>query len=93
MRAHARDAGVCSDALSRALPLPQVEFYFSDSNLPQDKFLKEKVAENAEGCECCRRPCSRPLEQAWSWGRYRMLCVCMCLGMHGGFMHVAVARL
>ncbi|BDA41164.1 Lupus La protein homolog [Coccomyxa sp. Obi] len=27
----------------------QVEFYFSDSNLPRDKFLKEKIAENAEG--------------------------------------------
>jgi hypothetical protein len=28
---------------------PQVEFYFSDSNLPRDNFLKEKVAEDAEG--------------------------------------------
>lgn len=26
----------------------QVEFYFSDSNLPRDRFLREKVAENPE---------------------------------------------
>ena len=36
-----------------ALPVrratPQVEFYFSDSNLPRDKFLLEKVAETEEG--------------------------------------------
>ena len=30
---------------------PQVEFYFSDSNLPKDKFLKERIASNPEGCE------------------------------------------
>lgn len=27
----------------------QVEFYFSDSNLPRDKFLNEKVAADPEG--------------------------------------------
>lgn len=32
----------------------QLEFYFSDSNLPKDKFLKGKVAEDPEGCESCR---------------------------------------
>ena len=26
----------------------QVEFYFSDSNLPRDKFLKEQVAAEPE---------------------------------------------
>jgi hypothetical protein len=31
--------------------LVQVEFYFSDSNLPKDRFLKGKVAEDPEGCE------------------------------------------
>ena len=29
----------------------QLQFYFSDSNLPYDKFLKEKVSENEEGCK------------------------------------------
>jgi hypothetical protein len=29
--------------------LRQVEFYFSDSNLPRDKFLRAKTEEN-EGC-------------------------------------------
>lgn len=28
---------------------PQIEFYFSDSNLPRDKFLQEKVAADADG--------------------------------------------
>lgn len=40
-----RAAGACAS---------QVEFYFSDSNLPRDKFMSEKVAENAEGCECAQ---------------------------------------
>ena len=30
-------------------PAPQIEFYFSDSNLPRDKFLSEKVAADADG--------------------------------------------
>lgn len=30
-------------------PAPQIEFYFSDSNLPRDKFLSERVAADAEG--------------------------------------------
>ncbi len=30
----------------------QVEFYFSDSNLPKDKFLRSLVANNPEGCKC-----------------------------------------
>jgi hypothetical protein len=29
--------------------LSQIEFYFSDSNLPRDKFLQEQVASNEEG--------------------------------------------
>lgn len=29
--------------------LSQIEFYFSDSNLPRDKFLQEQVAADAEG--------------------------------------------
>lgn len=30
--------------------LPQVEFYFSDSNLPRDKFLRETVEQSDDGC-------------------------------------------
>jgi len=30
----------------------QVEFYFSDSNMPGDKFMKKTADEN-EGCTCC----------------------------------------
>ena len=30
----------------------QLEFYFGDANLSRDKFLKEKMAEHAEGCKC-----------------------------------------
>lgn len=37
-------------------PRTQVEFYFSDSNLPRDKFMSEKVAENEEGCELRHSP-------------------------------------
>jgi hypothetical protein len=29
----------------------QVEFYFSDSNIPRDGFLLEQVKKQAEGCE------------------------------------------
>lgn len=29
----------------------QVEFYFSDSNLPKDKFLRQQVEAHPEGCE------------------------------------------
>lgn len=29
----------------------QVEFYFSDSNLPKDKFLKSQVENHPDGCE------------------------------------------
>ena len=36
---------------TRPVPPSQVEFYFSDSNLPKDKFLKEKIAADPEGCE------------------------------------------
>jgi hypothetical protein len=28
----------------------QVEFYFSDSNYPKDKFLRSQAAQNDEGC-------------------------------------------
>lgn len=34
-----------------SLSKAQIEFYFSDSNLPKDKFLKEKIAADAEKCE------------------------------------------
>ncbi|KAG2449754.1 hypothetical protein HYH02_005279 [Chlamydomonas schloesseri] len=40
------------DALSDAVKakvLRQIEFYFSDSNLPKDKFLKERIAEDPNG--------------------------------------------
>jgi hypothetical protein len=37
----------------------QVEFYFSDSNLPKDKFLKSKVAEDPTGCECMQEGIKR----------------------------------
>jgi hypothetical protein len=30
--------------------LHQVEFYFSDSNLPRDKFLRETVEQSDDGC-------------------------------------------
>lgn len=30
--------------------IKQVEFYFSDSNLPRDKFLRSLVANHPEGC-------------------------------------------
>lgn len=30
----------------------QVEFYFSDSNIPRDEFLLEQVKKHPEGCEC-----------------------------------------
>ena len=29
----------------------QVDFYFSDSNLPKDKFLSEKIKNTEGGCE------------------------------------------
>lgn len=29
----------------------QVEFYFSDSNIPKDKFLLDQVNKHPEGCE------------------------------------------
>jgi len=32
------------------LHLHQVEFYFSDSNLPRDKFLRETVEQSDDGC-------------------------------------------
>lgn len=31
--------------------LKQVEFYFSDSNFPKDKFLRAQAALDAEGCK------------------------------------------
>ena len=30
----------------------QVEFYFGDSNLFKDRFLKQKIAEHPDGCKC-----------------------------------------
>lgn len=69
---------------SSGSPVLQVEFYFSDSNLPQDKFLKEKVAENAEGCEC-RRPCSRPFAQGLEQGILHAMCAHVLRNACGGF--------
>ncbi|ONK72032.1 uncharacterized protein A4U43_C04F14980 [Asparagus officinalis] len=37
------------DETTAAKVLRQVEFYFSDSNLPRDKFLKQKVEESEDG--------------------------------------------
>ena len=34
--------------------LTQVEFYFSDSNFPKDKFLKAQAALNPDGSACLR---------------------------------------
>ena len=34
---------------SPPIPPAQIEFYFSDSNLPRDKFLQEKVAQSPDG--------------------------------------------
>ena len=31
--------------------LKQIEFYFGDSNLSKDRFLKQKIDENEEGCK------------------------------------------
>ena len=36
---------------------PQVEFYFSDSNLPRDGFLRRTVEESEDGCKNSA-PCS-----------------------------------
>lgn len=38
------------DAQMAAKIIKQVEYYFSNSNLPTDKFLLGKVKENADGC-------------------------------------------
>ncbi|KAL4442520.1 hypothetical protein ABPG77_005104 [Micractinium sp. CCAP 211/92] len=37
------------DAVTKDRLRQQIEFYFSDSNLPRDKFLQEKVAADADG--------------------------------------------
>ena len=29
----------------------QIEFYFGDANLRNDKFLQQKISEHEEGCE------------------------------------------
>jgi La domain len=39
--------GLTASMLSKAVK--QIEFYFSDSNLPRDKFLLEKVHASADG--------------------------------------------
>jgi len=40
---------VAADEARDAKILKQVEFYFSDSNFPKDKFLKAQAALNADG--------------------------------------------
>jgi hypothetical protein len=31
----------------------QVEFYFGDSNIQKDRFMKQKIQEDPEGCKYC----------------------------------------
>ncbi|KAK8550468.1 hypothetical protein V6N13_118985 [Hibiscus sabdariffa] len=38
--------------------LRQVEFYFSDSNIPRDHFLRKKISENDDGMVCLALICS-----------------------------------
>lgn len=38
------------NSAQKAQILKQVEFYFSDSNLPSDKFMSELVSKNKDGC-------------------------------------------
>lgn len=38
------------NSAQKAQILKQVEFYFSDSNLPSDKFMSELVSKSKEGC-------------------------------------------
>jgi hypothetical protein len=41
--------------------VPQVEFYFSDSNLPRDGFLRKTVEESEDGCTI---PSQSPIDHA-----------------------------
>jgi hypothetical protein len=42
---------LCTWLLQSDFATWQVEFYFSDSNLPKDIFLKKQVAAHPEGCK------------------------------------------
>ncbi|GMI92545.1 La protein 1, INVOLVED IN rRNA PROCESSING 2 [Hibiscus trionum] len=46
-----------SDDTAKAV-LRQVEFYFSDSNIPRDTFLKKKISESDDGMVCLALICS-----------------------------------
>jgi hypothetical protein len=39
----------------------QVEFYFSDSNIPRDQFLLDQVKKHPDGCEFQRQRLLPPL--------------------------------
>jgi lupus La protein len=55
-----RDRGCLSIPLS-SFRVPQVEFYFSDSNLPRDGFLRKTVEESEDGCT---NPSQSPIDHA-----------------------------
>ena len=51
-----------------------MEFYFSDSNLPKDKFLKDKIASDPDGCELrsnlrgtAQKLQRRAVDGSWLW--------------------------
>eukprot|EP00232_Nephroselmis_pyriformis_P003315 CAMPEP_0182912470 /NCGR_PEP_ID=MMETSP0034_2-20130328/37532_1 /TAXON_ID=156128 /ORGANISM="Nephroselmis pyriformis, Strain CCMP717" /LENGTH=282 /DNA_ID=CAMNT_0025049145 /DNA_START=26 /DNA_END=870 /DNA_ORIENTATION=+ len=46
------------DEATKSKILKQVDFYFSDSNLPKDKFLREKVGEDVDGFVDLKLICS-----------------------------------
>jgi lupus La protein len=50
------DAPVVNKDEEKAKILKQVEFYFSDSNLPVDKFLSELVSKAKDGCTYATTP-------------------------------------
>ena len=45
----------------------QIEFYFSDSNVPRDKFLREKIAESAEASHFSGLPAPSPSASLRLW--------------------------
>ena len=53
----------------------QVEFYFSDENLPTDTFLIKQVTSNAEGWgECLRAPrTANPLAEVATYNVHKAL--------------------
>lgn len=49
-------AAASLDEAKAKLVLRQVEFYFSDSNLPRDGFLRKTVEESEDGCKSSSSP-------------------------------------